>query len=350
MAMVITSLALGVSFAAGSSISASAAAKLSSTKVTVCAKDSHCAASKTTITLKGTKKSYTVKAANNSAIAKVAKKGKKVTITGKKAGTTVVSLKLKNGKTLKCKVKVTEHSYGAAVSQTIDGKTYDVYTCENCGKSYKVESTSVDNPTLPDNPSDNPSDTPSDVPGDTPGGDMPPGGMPGGDMPPGEGGGAGSAGQEFGTFDEVKNAAGIVVDKDTVTRNDAAGIDITEGEGSSITADGLVNVKIAMKTGIAASNGIAISKASETDKFVIENSEISVASGEENNTLGYEAAYGVGIGVETGELWVKNSTITADGSRATPIYMFSTSSPSATSLVVVDSTISTSGDVWMPSC
>lgn len=156
-------------------------------------------------------------------------------------------------------------------------------------------------------------------------------------------GGSGSAGQEFGTFGEVEKSAGIIVKDGSVSYaegwNGVASGEITPAgmSGAVISAD--------------EANGVAITLAEETDTYVIEDSEISATAGLKNNELGYEAAYGVGVGVCTGELWIKNSRITSDGARSTPVYMFSTSQPAATSLVVVDSEISThtdKADIWMP--
>ena len=157
------------------------------------------------------------------------------------------------------------------------------------------------------------------------------------------GGGSGSAGQEFGTFDEVEKTAGIIIEDGTVSYaegwNGTASGEITaEGmKGAVITAD--------------EANGVAISLPKETDTYVIEDSDISVTAGLKNNELGYEAAYGVGVGVNTGELWIKNSRITSEGARSTPVYMFRTNQPEATSLVVIDSEIAThtdKADIWMP--
>ena len=157
----------------------------------------------------------------------------------------------------------------------------------------------------------------------------------------GGGGGAGSAGQEFATFAEVSSYAGAIVDGDTVTLvKDYNGT--IEGE---ITADGMDGVTLEVTEG----NGIAISKSSETDVFTISNSTIKVTAGSLNNDFGYEAVVGVGVGVETGELWVVDSEISSEDARSTPIYLFSTSAPEATSLVVVDSTLTAHSEaIWMP--
>lgn len=157
------------------------------------------------------------------------------------------------------------------------------------------------------------------------------------------GGGAGSAGQEFGTFAEVENSAGIVIKNGSVSYADG-----WNGTASGeITATGMNGAVISADE----SNGIAITLANETDTYVIENSEIRATAGLKNNDLGYEAAFGVGVGVSTGELWIKNSRLSSEGARSAPVYMFSTNQPAATSLVVVDSEISThtdKADIWMP--
>ena len=158
-----------------------------------------------------------------------------------------------------------------------------------------------------------------------------------------DGGGTGSAGQEFGTFGEITASAGVVVENGAVTY--AEGWDGTvSGE---ITAEGMSGVELTAN----GFNGIAVTMAEETDCYVIEDSVLSASAGTKNNDLGYEAAYGVAVGVCTGELWIKNSVLSSEGARSTPVYMFSSSQPKATSLVVLDSEISThtdTEDVWMP--
>ena len=158
-----------------------------------------------------------------------------------------------------------------------------------------------------------------------------------------EGGGTGSAGQEFGTFGEITASAGVVVENGTVTY--AEGWDGTvSGE---ITAEGMSGVELTAN----GFNGLAITMAEETECYVIEDSVLSASAGTKNNDLGYEAAYGVAVGVCTGELWIENSVLSSEGARSTPVYMFSSSQPNATSLVVIDSEISThtdTADVWMP--
>ena len=155
--------------------------------------------------------------------------------------------------------------------------------------------------------------------------------------------GSGSAGQEFGTFAEIEASAGITVRDGSVSYADG-----WNGTASGeITAEGMTGAVITAEE----SNGIAITLANETDSYVIEDSEISATAGLKNNELGYEAAFGVGVGVSTGELWIKNSRLSSEGARSTPVYMLSTSQPAATSLVVIDSEISThtdKADIWMP--
>lgn len=157
------------------------------------------------------------------------------------------------------------------------------------------------------------------------------------------GGGTGSAGQEFGTFAEVAASAGIIIE-DGAVRYAEGWNGSASGE---ITAEGMTGAVIAADE----ANGVAITMPEETDVYIIEDSDISATAGLKNNDLGYEAAYGVGIGVCTGELWIKNSRISSEGARSTPVYMFSTSQPAATSLVVVDSELAThtdKSDIWMP--
>ena len=157
------------------------------------------------------------------------------------------------------------------------------------------------------------------------------------------GGGSGSAGQEFGTFSEIEKSAGILIQDGSVGYADG-----WNGTASGeIGATGMKNAVIAAD----GANGVAITLANESDVYVIEDSVISATAGTKNNDLGYEAAYGVGVGVCTGELWIKNSRLSSEGARSTPVYMFSTTQPNATSLVVIDSEISTHtdpADIWMP--
>ena len=158
----------------------------------------------------------------------------------------------------------------------------------------------------------------------------------------GGGGGTGSAGQEFATFDEVASYAGVTISGDAVTYADDYSGTISGGE---ITAEGMTGVTI----DATEANGIAISMEDETGVYTISDSEIHVTAGQINNDAGYEAVAGVGIGVNTGELWIKNSTISSEDARSTSVYLLSTESPSATSLVVVDSTLeSNSNEIWMP--
>ena len=159
----------------------------------------------------------------------------------------------------------------------------------------------------------------------------------------GEASGAGSGGQEFGAFSEIVASAGIVIEDGAVSYADN-----WNGTASGeITATGMTGASITATE----ANGVAITMAKETDTYVIEDSDIFATAGLKNNELGYEAAYGVGVGVSTGELWIRNSRIASEGARSTPVYMFSTAQPAATSLVVVDSEITThtdKADIWMP--
>ena len=165
------------------------------------------------------------------------------------------------------------------------------------------------------------------------------------DDPGAGGGGGGSASQEFGTYDEVTSYAGIIIDGESITYAEDWNGTITIADGGSITAEGMTDVTVTAEEG----NGLAISLASASDIFTIENCTISVTSGTINDDLGYEAAAGVAIGVETGELWIVDSYISSSGSRSTPVYMFSSTDDEATSLVVVDSTLEAYSDViWVP--
>ena len=159
----------------------------------------------------------------------------------------------------------------------------------------------------------------------------------------GEASGGSVGGQEFGAYDEVAASAGIVIENG----------ELRYAEGWNGTASGEITpqgMKGAVITAEEA-NGAAITLPKETDVYVIEDSDISVTAGSKNNDLGYEAAYGVGVGVCTGELWIKDSRLSSEGARSTPVYMFRTSQPEATSLVVIDSEITThtdKADIWMP--
>ena len=150
-------------------------------------------------------------------------------------------------------------------------------------------------------------------------------------------------GQEFGTYDQIAENAGVIVANGEVTY--AEGWDGTvSGE---ITAEGMKGVELTANE----ANGLAVELAAETDTFVIEDSNIAVTAGEKNNELGYEAAFGVGVTIKTGELWLKNSHISSEGPRSTSFYGYSTEQPLATSFVVVDSEIESNTaleDVWMP--
>ncbi|MBQ7455246.1 MAG: hypothetical protein IJS53_02275 [Clostridia bacterium] len=150
-------------------------------------------------------------------------------------------------------------------------------------------------------------------------------------------------GQEFGTYEEDAASAGIVVENGEVRFAEG-----WSGEyAGEITAGGITGATIHA----AEANGVAIALAKETDTFVIENSDISAAAGQKNNDLGYEGAFGVAVAVKTGELWIRNSRISSEGPRSTPLYMHSTMNPSGTSLVVIDSEITSHTDkaeLWMP--
>lgn len=177
-----------------------------------------------------------------------------------------------------------------------------------------------------------------------------------GGMPPpppdGGGGGAGSAGQEFATFEEVKENAAIYIGSDDPDLASYSSLGV-------VMADHLSDAMLERPEGY---NGIAVAMDSETDVFTIGgeartyevdgtkyNTVIRVAAGEGNNDAGYEAVYGVGAAINTGELHIENSYIYAEGPRATPVYAFSTQSPGATSLVVKDSKLEAHSDsVWMP--
>lgn len=209
-----------------------------------------------------------------------------------------------------------------------------------------------------------------------PGGDMmgapPDGGMPGGMPPggPGGGGGGGGGGQEFATFEEVWSHAGIQVENGQVYTNALEGYAALNGsdfggtielaEGGNLTLAGASGLNLT--TGGVIGNGIALDLEQETDRFVIGgdetyytvdgkeyNSVIKVEAGSGNNDAGYEAVYGVGIGLNTGEVWVRNSYLSSEGARSTPIYAFSTAIPDATALVVENSTLQAYSDnIWMP--
>ena len=164
-----------------------------------------------------------------------------------------------------------------------------------------------------------------------------------GESASGEAGGSGSASQEFGSFDEIIASAGVVIENGTVTYAD----DWNGTASGEITAEGMTGAVIAADE----ANGVAVILPTETDTYVIEDSEISATAGTKNNDVGYEAAFGVGVGVRTGELWIKNSRISSEGPRSAPVYMFSSTQPNATSLVVVDSEITSytaKEDLWMP--
>ena len=159
----------------------------------------------------------------------------------------------------------------------------------------------------------------------------------------GESMGMPAGGQEFGTFDEIVTSAGVIIENGEVRYAENWNGTVS-GE---ITAEGLTGAVITAEE----ANGVTIAMAGETDRFVIEDSEISATAGQKNNDVGYEAAYGVGVAVRTGELWIKNSRLSSEGSRSAAVYMFSTMNPYGTSLVVVDSEITAHTDMaelWMP--
>lgn len=185
----------------------------------------------------------------------------------------------------------------------------------------------------------------------------------GGSPPPkpgegGAGGGPAAAGQEFGTFEEVRSNAGILIEDETAS--EVPGFDgITLDAAEFITAQGISGMKL---TGSELEGGVAIRMPGEADVFTIGgpdtyyevdgrayNTVISVSAGTGNDDLGYEAVHGVGVGIETGELRIENSLISSDGPRSTPIYAFSTQSPGATSVVAVNSRLVAHSDsIWMP--
>lgn len=185
----------------------------------------------------------------------------------------------------------------------------------------------------------------------------PPEGGPGGPPPGGPGGPGGSAGQEFATFDEVKESALLSVDGAEKTVSGLDKLDSALAEGGSMTAEAASGL---MLTGDELQNGLALDMGEGAytiggDETFYEkdgksyNSVITVASGEGNNDKGYEAVYGVGVGLKSGELRIKNSYIASEGPRSTPVYAFSTEAPNATSLVVENSTLKAHSDsIWMP--
>ncbi|MCI8537473.1 MAG: hypothetical protein HFF18_02265 [Oscillospiraceae bacterium] len=176
--------------------------------------------------------------------------------------------------------------------------------------------------------------------------------------PGGPGGSEGSAGQEFATFDEVKETALLSVDGEKKT---VSGLDkLPEGalsEGGVLTAGSASGL---MLTGGELQNGLTLDLGQGSftiggDETFYEkdgksyNCVITAASGEGNNDKGYEAVYGVGAGLNSGELRVKNSYIASEGPRSTPIYTFGTEAPNATSVVLENSTLKAHSDsIWMP--
>lgn len=169
------------------------------------------------------------------------------------------------------------------------------------------------------------------------------GGSPGSEGGSGGPGGPGGAGQEFGTFEEIAGSAGVIIENGEV----AYAQDWDGTVSGEITAESMTGAEIHAEE----ANAVTISLAQESDTYVIEDSEISAFAGQRNNDLGYEAAFGVGVAVNTGELWIRNSHISSEGARSVPVYLFSTAQPQATSLVVIDSEIAThtdKADIWMP--
>lgn len=174
----------------------------------------------------------------------------------------------------------------------------------------------------------------------------------------GAGGGPAAAGQEFGTYDEVRSNAGILIE-DGIAAEVPGFSGIELDAAGFITAQGISGMKL---TGSELEGGVAIRMPNETDVFTIGgaqtyyevdgrsyNTVISVSAGTGNDDLGYEAVHGVGVGIETGELRIENSLISSDGPRSTPIYAFSTQSPGATSVVAVNSRLVAHSDsIWMP--
>ena len=192
----------------------------------------------------------------------------------------------------------------------------------------------------------------------------PPGGSPGGP------GGPGSAGQEFAAFDEIISHAGIYIgsgmtgepehELSAPAETDFIGhVTNADGSGGTLSGGRLSGVRLDGSTG---SNGIAIDLGSEDtalylggseDNYTVDgegyNSVIQVDAGQSNNDAGYEAIHGVGVAVNSGTLFIENSFIRSEGPRSTPVYMFSTRSPEATSLVVRNSHLEARSDeIWMP--
>ena len=154
---------------------------------------------------------------------------------------------------------------------------------------------------------------------------------------------ASGGGQEFGAFNEIVASAGVIIDNGEVSYAD----NWSGTASGEITAQGMKGASITANE----ANGVAITLANETDTYLIEDSDIFASAGLKNNELGYEAAYGVGVGVKTGELWIRNSRLSSEGPRSTPVYLFSSAQPQATSVVVIDSEITThtdKADSWMP--
>ena len=147
---------------------------------------------------------------------------------------------------------------------------------------------------------------------------------------------SGGASGEDSTFSKIEEKAGIVVKDGTVSFSEGWDPEVP-GE---ITPEGMKGVVMAADE----ANGIAVTLAEEADIYVIEDCEIFADAGQKNAEAGLGGSYGVGAGIRTGELWIKNSRIATEGSQSTAIFMASTAKPNATSLVVVDSEISTHSD------
>ena len=147
---------------------------------------------------------------------------------------------------------------------------------------------------------------------------------------------SGGASGENSTFGKIEEQAGVVVKDGTVTYAE----DWDPEVPGEITAESARGVVVAANE----ANGFAITMAEETDVYVIEDCEIYADAGQKNAEAGLGGGCGVGVGIRTGELWIKNSRIDTEGSQATAVFMESTAKPNATSLVVVDSEISTHSD------
>ena len=187
-------------------------------------------------------------------------------------------------------------------------------------------------------------------------GEMPP--------PPPDGGGSGAAGQEFATFEEVRSYAGLDMANGVEYSHISDAVAPFNGD-VSFAKEGIFSrnqISGLFMDGKQRSSGIAVSMPSENDVFTIGGEEsfytengrdyntvIKVNAGDVNSDAGYEAVCGVGAAIETGELHIENSYIYSEGPRSTPVYAFSTASPAATALVVLNSTLEAHSDeIWMP--